>query len=102
MFQNKMKEYTLEQPQEIINEYNEVVTMYVPVGSVKMFIALTSYNDTNSNDMRIAQSTHIGLTSSKLLQEGMLVDGKYEITFIDDTADIQALIYMINRSRKQV
>ena len=93
MFNSKMAAYKLEKPITTQNDYGENVTSFTAAGKVKMFISLSSESVTSGSDVRVNQSTHVGLTRDSSIRKGMRIGGKYIVEFVDASArDI--IIYM--------
>lgn len=93
MFNSKARYYPLEAPVETENDYNEKKTTYIAAGTVKMFISLSNESTSNDSDVRINQSTHIGITRDSSIKKDMRVGGKYIVTFVN-AAMTDILVYM--------
>ena len=92
MFNSKKKFYSRESKVVYKNAYNEKIEEYVPAADVLMFISLSNESVIQSNDMRIQQCSHIGLTSY-VLNVGDRIDGKYEVQFINN-AGREKIVFM--------
>lgn len=82
MFNSKKQRYTRQMKTTTTNRYNETVEGYTAAADVNMFISLSNESVMKSNDMRIQQCSHIGLTSDNVLV-GDLIDDKYEVQFVN-------------------
>lgn len=74
------------------NPYNEQVETYIPSNTILMFISLSNEMTLASNDMRIQQCSHIGLTKDDV-EVGDLIDDKYEVQFINN-AGREKIVFM--------
>ena len=92
MFNGKKQKYTREILTETINEYGESISTYTSTDSINMFVSLQSENFSESNNMRIQQCTHIGLTEDSV-EVGDLIGSKYTVTFINN-AGREKIVYM--------
>lgn len=92
MFNSKKKVCTRKTKTETTNQYNEKVEGYTPAASVLMFISLSNESMLKSNDMRIQQCSHIGLTTDTVLV-GDLINDKLEVQFINN-AGKEKIVFM--------
>ena len=93
MFNCKKKSYTRKtKTVSTDNPYNEKVETYIPSTHILMFISLSNEMTLSSQDMRIQQCSHIGLTKDEIL-EGDLIDDKYEVQFVNN-AGREKIVFM--------
>lgn len=92
MFNSKKKTYSRMARIESTNSYNETIEGYTPAADIHMFISLSNESVLQSNDMRIQQCSHIGLTLDSL-NVGDLIDDKYEVQFINN-AGKEKIVFM--------
>ena len=92
MFNSKKRSYDVYELIETENDYGESVKDWESSYVVSMFISLSNQMTTQSNDMRIQQCSHIGLTNDSL-NIGDRVDNKYEVQFIN-RAGRENIVYM--------
>jgi len=84
---HKMKTYSVLSPSITQNSFNQEVESLMAVGSVSMFISLVSGSAKIANNVKTAQSTHIGLSTNKELLEGRYIqdgDNLYKIDYVDN------------------
>lgn len=92
MFNSKKRAYTRKVKSITTNAYNETIEGYAAAADVYMFISLSNESVLQSNDMRIQQCSHIGLTKDTVAV-GDLIDDKYEIQFINN-AGKEKIVFM--------
>lgn len=92
MFNSKKQKYPRKSKVVTKNEYNESIEGYAAAANVNMFISLSNESVMQSNDMRIQQCSHIGLTKNEVLV-GDLIDDKYEVQFINN-AGKEKIVFM--------
>lgn len=92
MFNSKKRTYTRKVKSITTNSYNETIEAYTAAADVNMFISLSNESVLQSNDMRIQQCSHIGLTKDTVAI-GDVIDDKYEITFINN-AGKEKIVFM--------
>ena len=92
MFNSKKQVYSRKTPTTAVNDYGEKITTFASSGTTLMFISLSNEEMLQSNDMRIQQCSHIGLTKDTLTV-GEIIDDKYEVQFING-AGRENIIYM--------
>ena len=92
MFNSKKKTYTRKAKTITTNAYNEKIENYAAAAEIHMFISLSNESVIQSNDMRIQQCSHIGLTRGTVTV-GDLIDDKFEVQFINN-AGKEKIIYM--------
>ena len=92
MFNSKKKTYTRKVKSITTNSYNETIEGYAAAAEIQMFISLSNESVLQSNDMRIQQCSHIGLTTDTVTI-GDLIDDKYEVQFINN-AGREKIVYM--------
>ena len=95
MFNSKKQIYSRKTKIITSNIYNEQIETYTPTENILMFISLSNESVMESNDMRIQQCSHIGLTND-YLQVGDLIDDKYEVLFINK-AGREDIVFMKER-----
>lgn len=84
MFNSKMKTYSLHKKATTTNKYNEETNLPLEfVANIDMFISLSSQEIYSVADMRIGQSSHIGLTKYDGLKKGMIIGKQYEVLFVN-------------------
>ena len=74
------------------NDYGEKIETYTTASNILMFISLSNEMTQSSQDMRIQQCSHIGLTKDTVTI-GDLIDDKYEVTFINN-AGREKIVYL--------
>lgn len=82
MFESKKQKLTLKTYTATADEYGQKVKTLDSTGYINIFISLASKYQTDTNDMRIQQCTHIGI-SYDTCSVGQIIDDKYEIQFIN-------------------
>jgi len=84
MFNSKKKSYTRKVRIDIdtSNDFNEPIEEYATAANVNMFISLSNEITFSSQDMRIQQCSHIGLTLDEVLV-GDIIGEKYEVQFVN-------------------
>lgn len=92
MFNSKKKSYSRKIRTKTSNEYNEPIEVYAAAANIRMFISLSNEITMSSQDMRIQQCSHIGLTEDEVLV-GDLIDDKYEVSFINN-AGREKIVFM--------
>ena len=92
MFNSKKKTYSRKVRTTYTNPYNETIEEYAAAADIYMFISLSNESVLQSNDMRIQQCSHIGLTTDTV-SVGDLIDDKYEIQFINN-AGREKIVFM--------
>ena len=92
MFNSKKRTYTRQVRTITTNAYNEKIEGYAAAANIHMFISLSNESVLQSNDMRIQQCSHIGLTKDTVAI-GDLIDDKYEIKFINN-AGKEKIVFM--------
>ena len=92
MFNSKKQSYSRKIRSITTNEYNEQIESYTTADNIKMFISLSTESETNSNDMRIQECTHVGLTKD-IVTKGDLIADKYKVTFVNG-AGAENIVYM--------
>ena len=92
MFNSKKQKYPRKTRVVTKNEYNESIEGYAAAADVNMFISLSNEITMSSQDMRIQQCSHIGLTEDEVLV-GDLIDDKYEVSFINN-AGREKIVFM--------
>ena len=94
MFNSKAKFYSRKIKSVNTDEYGEPIVTYTAASPthIKMFISLSNEITTSSQDMRIQQCSHIGLTKATVTV-GDLIDDKYEVQFINN-AGREKIVYM--------
>lgn len=93
MFNSQKKMYNVFTYSTSKNEWNEDIKSPVFCKYITMFISLKSYNDFTSNDIRLQEVTHIGITEDKTLQKGMIIGDKYTIEFINNDGR-ESIVYL--------
>jgi len=84
MFNSKTKNYNIYTYEITTNEYNEEIKSPVLFKTIPMFISLLNHADLATNDVNILNSTYMAITTDDTLQRGMIIDNKYEITYVLD------------------
>ena len=94
MFNSKKKSYTRKVRIDIdtSNDFNEPIEEYAAAANINMFISLSNEITLSSQDMRIQQCSHIGLTNDVILA-GDIIDDKYEVQFVNK-AGREKIVYM--------
>lgn len=94
MFNSKYKYYTRKIKTISTDAYGEEIETYTIASPnrIRMFISLSNESVLQSNDMRIQQCSHIGLTQARITV-GDLIDDKYEVQFINN-AGREKIVYM--------
>lgn len=92
MFNSKKNTYSRQSLVKTTNIYGEDVESYTAAANVHMFISLSNESVLQSNDMRIQQCSHIGLTLDSV-SVGDLIDDKYEVQFINN-AGREKIVFM--------
>lgn len=96
MFNSKKKSYTRKTVTVLTNnDYGEKIEAYTTASNIFMFISLSNEITQSSQDMRIQQCSHIGLTQDTVTI-GDLIDDKYEVTFINN-AGREKIVYLKER-----
>ena len=72
--------------------YNETIESYAAAADIHMFISLSNESVLKSNDMRIQQCSHIGLTHDTV-SVGDVIDDKFEVQFINN-AGKEKIVFM--------
>lgn len=81
MFNSLKKLYSRQEPVREKDAYNQDIDSYREADSTEMYISLLTQDNLNQNDMRIIQSTHIGLSFDDSVNVGDLIDDKYIVTY---------------------
>lgn len=90
-----MKTYPLKQPIIVTNDYGEKVATYSALDNIDIFISLSSHEVYGSADMRVQECSHIGLTKDKRIKKGMVIDDRFEVSFVNGiTSQEMILVYM--------
>lgn len=93
MFNSKKKSYTRKtRTISTINDYREPTETYTATTNILMFISLSNEITTSSQDMRIQQCSHIGLTKDEVTI-GDEIGGKYIVQFINN-AGREKIVYL--------
>lgn len=92
MFNSMKKTYTRKTVSITTNGYGEDIETYTAASDVLMFISLSNEEINNSNDMRIRECSHIGLTSSSI-SVGDIIADKYEVQFIN-AVEVEKIVFM--------
>lgn len=93
MFNSKKRIYTRQSKIQSTNQYNEKIEGYTAATDVLMYISLSNESLLKSNDMRIQQCSHIGLTKDTVLVGDLIDDGKLEVQFIN-SAGKEKIVFM--------
>lgn len=84
MFNSQQKKYDVYTYSITTNEWGEKIKSPILFKSVLMFISLRTYNNFTSNDVRLQEVTHIGITSDKTIEKGMMIDNRYSVEFVNN------------------
>ena len=93
---HKMKNYDVLSPSEVIDRDGEQVPNYAAAGSVLMFISLISGNTIIQNNIKTVNSSHIGITPSKELAEGEIIESggeRYKVDYVNNAPKL-SVIYL--------
>lgn len=92
MFEAKKKTYSRQSLVKTTNMYGEDIESYTAAADIHMFLSLSNESVLQSNDMRIQQCSHIGLTKDAI-EVGDLIDEKYEVQFVNN-AGREKIVFM--------
>lgn len=93
MFNSQMKQHDVYTISISQNEWNEEIKSPVFFKSIRMFISIRTYNNYTTNDIKMQEVTHIGITPDKTLVNGMKIDNQYEIVFINNDGK-DSIVYL--------
>lgn len=92
MFNSKKQTYTVKRLSTTTNDYGEQLESYSQAANILMFISLSNEITQSSQDMRIQQCSHIGLTQDSV-SLGDVIDDKYTVEFINN-AGREKIVYL--------
>lgn len=92
MFNSKKQSYQRKTKSVSTNDFGETLATYATAPNVVMFISLSNEITQSSQDMRIQQCSHIGLTQDTV-SLGDIIDDKYEVLFINN-AGREKIVYL--------
>jgi len=84
MFNSQMKKVDVYTISATKNEYEEEIKSPVFLKTILMFISLKTYNNYTSNDIKLQEVSHVGITTNKTLEKGMVINNQYTIEFINN------------------
>lgn len=86
MFNSLMKPYDIYNDTTTTNEWNETIHSYSKQPEQALiYIALLNHNNLTVNNVDVTESTHIGVTINTNIEKGMLIDNKYQVTYVMNT-----------------
>ena len=78
---------------ETKNEYNETILEKKPYKVCDIFISYNSYQNSNSNDIRLQNVTYTGITEDRTLKKGMMIEDRWSIEYINPAGN-ECILYL--------
>lgn len=95
MFNSEKRRYSRKVTVLTKDAYNQDIPKYLDQPDIEMFVSLIEQDQLVQNDMRIQQSTHIGLTHDAVLT-GDIIGDRYEVTYVNN-AGRESVVFMRDR-----